>query len=117
MLKNILILIVMLTANPNIVLGSELTVTVTAFALKGEKTSLQTVPKVGHTVAVSRDMKHLLGKRIYIQGHGIRTVESLTHKKLRRTIDVYVASNKIAMKIGKSKKKIIVKGDWLYASH
>ena len=113
MLK-LLILLVMLTASPNSILGSEINVTVTAFAIKGQKTSLQTVPRVGHTVAVSRDMKHLLGKKIYIQGHGLRTVESLTHKRLKRTIDVYVASNKIARKIGKT-KKVIYFGESLYA--
>ena len=83
-------------------------VTVTAFAARhGEKTSTGTTPVPGRTAAVSRDMRHLIGKRIHIKGVGWRVVESVTHRKLRRTIDVLVASSAKAKKFGRKDCAIV----------
>lgn len=82
-------------------------VSVTAFTKNGTLTSTGTRPRVGHTVAVSRDLRHLLGQRIYIEAIGAsRRVESLTHRRLHRTVDVLVGSRRVAKDFGRVKSKI-----------
>lgn len=51
-------------------------------------------PRVGRTVAVSRDLKHLLGKKIYLEGYGIRWVNDLMAKGAKMRVDVLVGTKK-----------------------
>jgi len=94
---------------------SVLTMTVTAFTLSSNEcggntknTSLMTKPKSGWTVAVSPDNMHMLGKKVYIEGYGIRKVESLTSKVCENTIDILVSSVEEAKEIGRKETKIVL---------
>jgi len=65
-------------------------------------TAIMEKPVVGWTVAVSQDLKCLLGKRIYVEGFGVRYVNDLMNKRFTNSIDILVATKKQAIKkIGK----------------
>lgn len=95
-------------------------VTVTAYTTaKNEtnddpgNTSLMNSPVSGWTCAVSRDLKYLLGKVIYIEGVGVRLVNDLMNKRYTRMIDVLVSNKKVARTFGKKKNiKIVLIPDY-----
>ena len=62
----------------------------------------------GTTVAVSHDLKHLMGKRIYIHGIGERVVQDLMAKRWNNTIDILMSSRSETRKFGRRKGKITV---------
>lgn len=74
-------------------------VRVTAYA-KGDKTALGTTPIPGKTVAVSRDLLHLLGKRVYVSGYGVFKVEDLMNERFERRIDLFSRSVEKAIDFG-----------------
>ena len=87
-------------------------VTVTAFTLTKKEcggytkhTALMTKPRVGKTAAVSRDLIHLLGHSVYIEGAGLWKLESVSKKGLKNSIDLLVHNKRIAMKIGRSQRR------------
>ena len=85
------------------------TMKVTGFVAKhNERTSLMTKPKIGYSVAVSRDKLHLLGKRVYIEDLGVRRVESVMARRIDNTIDVLVPSKKEAKKIGNKHRRVVI---------
>lgn len=95
--------------------AKELTMTVTAFTLshketggRTQKTALMTKPIPGWSVAVSRDKIGMLGRKVYIDGIGVRRIDSLTSKKLKNTVDVLVGNKKEARKMGKSKRLVVI---------
>lgn len=104
----ILLLILVFWATP--VHASTVAVTVTAFTKNGTMTSIGTKPRIGKTAAVSRDLRHLLGRKVLIKGYGVRHIESLTNKRLRRTVDVLVESRRVARDFGRVKGKIVLIG-------
>jgi len=53
-----------------------------------ENTALMEPPIIGYTCAVSRDLKHMLGKRIYIYGVGVFKVNDLMNKRYEKRIDI-----------------------------
>jgi len=57
-------------------------------------------PVVGRTVAVSHDLKHLLGKTVYVEGYGVRRVNDLMARRWERRIDVLVGSKEEARQRG-----------------
>ncbi len=66
-------------------------------------------PVVGKTVAVSRDLIHLLGKWVYIEGTGVRYVGDLMNERWEKRIDILVGSKKDAYKFGKKENiKMVV---------
>jgi len=71
---------------------------------------------VGRDVAVSRDLMHLLGKYIYIEGYGVKKVVDLMDKRYTRTVDILVSSPLIAKTLGKKKnvkvKLILLSNYW-----
>ena len=74
-----------------------------------DRTALMTVPVVGRTVSVSRDLAPLcLGKMIYVHGFGVRKVEDLTNGRLSNTVDLLVGSKDEAFKVGTKSSFIIV---------
>lgn len=90
----ILFLLVGLASPPP---ASAAAVTVTAFiAQKHELTSIGTKPTPWVTVAVSRDLKkRYFGRKVQIKWGKrilIGRVESVTHKRLKRTVDVLVVT-------------------------
>ena len=90
--------------------ASTVAVTVTAFTKNGTLTSIGKRPRVGYTVAVSRDLRHLLGRKVWLKGYGFRKVESLTHRRLRKTVDVLVESKRVAREFGRVKGKMVLIG-------
>jgi 3D (Asp-Asp-Asp) domain-containing protein len=72
------------------------------------ETATMKKPIPGKTCAVSRDLKHLLGKNIYIDGVGVRTVNDLTAKRFKKKIDICMTTKSQAIQFGILSKKIIV---------
>jgi 3D (Asp-Asp-Asp) domain-containing protein len=66
-------------------------------------TSSGTVPTVGKTVAVSRDLSYLIGKEVWIEGIGKRTVEDSMSERYKNTLDVFMTSKKEAFQWGRKK--------------
>ncbi len=67
-----------------------------------------TAPLPGKTAAVSRDLLHLLGKKVYISGHGVRTINDLAAKGVTGTVDLLVGNKTEARKIGREVREVIV---------
>ncbi|SDB45436.1 3D (Asp-Asp-Asp) domain-containing protein [Desulfonatronum thiosulfatophilum] len=65
-----------------------------------ENTAIMQRPKPGWTVAVSRDLRGWLGKRVYIEGFGIRMVSDLMNSRYTKAIDILVPEVDEALKIG-----------------
>lgn len=62
-------------------------------------TATMSKPSPGTTAAVSRDNLHLLGKKVYIEGHGVRKVTDVMNKRFKNRIDLLM-SKKEAKKFG-----------------
>lgn len=62
----------------------------------------------GKTCAVSRDLKHLLGKQVHIDGIGTRVVNDLMGKHHRHEVDLCVTSRATAIKFGVVRKKVTI---------
>ena len=65
-------------------------------------------PVPGRTAAVSRDLIHLLGKKVYIPGHGVRVINDLAAVDITGTIDLLVGNKAEARKIGRKIREVIV---------
>ena len=72
-------------------------------------TATGTKPKVGRTIAVSRDLfKHLKHRKVYIEGLGIFTIEDTMNERYSNRVDLLVSSKSEAKKIGIGKIKMMV---------
>jgi 3D (Asp-Asp-Asp) domain-containing protein len=71
-----------------------------------DKTAIMERPISGYTCAVSKDLIHWLGGKIYIEGIGVRRVNDLMHTSNKRSVDLFSASDKAAKEFGK--KSLIV---------
>lgn len=60
------------------------------------------------TCAVSRDLKHLIGRVIHIDGVGTRRVNDLMHARWKSAIDICVDTRGEAVKFGRKKLAITV---------
>ena len=104
--KTAVALLLILSASPTF--GEA--VFITAFTARpGEKTSIGTKPMPWRTIAVSRDMKYLVGRKVVVKWKGRKVtgrVESVTHWRLKRTVDVLVARKSDAKKFEKKKGEI-----------
>jgi 3D (Asp-Asp-Asp) domain-containing protein len=61
------------------------------------------------TVAVSRDLfrqGYIFGRKIYIEGIGVFTVNDLTHRKYSKTIDIYYNNYNKAVKFGRKESYV-----------
>lgn len=67
-----------------------------------------TMAKAGCTVAVSRDLRHLMGKTIHIEGVGKRKVNDIMAKRWKQAIDVVVPSARAAREFGRRKVAVEV---------
>jgi 3D (Asp-Asp-Asp) domain-containing protein len=63
-------------------------------------TALMTRPTPGRTVAVSRDLMHLLGADVYIYGLGVRKVEDLMNERFTNSIDIFMTDKEKAQNFG-----------------
>ena len=71
-------------------------------------TAIMIKPKVGSTIAVSQDLVHLLGKKVYIKGLGIRKVEDLMNKRYENCVDILVDTKKTANIFGKKSLTMVI---------
>lgn len=55
----------------------------------------------GMTCAVPREMRHLLGTWVHVEGHGERYVNDVTHIRIKNNIDLAVATIEEAREIGR----------------
>lgn len=62
----------------------------------------------GRTLAVSHDLKYLMGKWVRLKGLGTFKVEDLMHKKHRRAVDVYSPSIRKAKRFDPHKVELTV---------
>lgn len=62
----------------------------------------------GRTAEVSRDKLYMAGRKVYVEGYGVWEVSGVTSKDLVNTIDLMVGSEKTAMKIGNSKRRVVL---------
>lgn len=88
--------------------------TVTAYSLSKkecdsdlEHTATMSKPVAGVTAAVSRDRMHLLGKKIYIEGYGVREVTDVMNKRFTNRIDLLM-SKKEAIEFGVNVAKVVI---------
>ena len=66
-----------------------------------ENTAIMQKPIPGWTIAVSQDLQFLLGKRVYIEGFGVRYVNDLMNVRYTKTIDILVPTVAEARRIGR----------------
>jgi 3D (Asp-Asp-Asp) domain-containing protein len=64
--------------------------------------------KPGRTLAVSQDLRRLLGRRIYIPGLGFRVVEDLMHPRWSNRVDFCVRDRNQAASFGIRDIEIVV---------
>lgn len=90
-------------------------VTVTAYTARyqecdatPDKTALMSKVRPGIGAAVSRDLIHLLGKKIYIEGVGVREVDDLMNSRWENKIDILVGSLDYAREFGIKDTKVVV---------
>lgn len=65
-------------------------------------------PISGGTCAVSRDLMHWLGGRIYIEGIGVRRVNDLMNKRFKKRVDLCVPTKTYAKDFGIKKHITVV---------
>ena len=73
-----------------------------------KNTAIMEEPKPGWSIAVSQDLRFLLGKRVYIPGYGVRYVNDLMNKRYVKTIDILVGTVEEAREIGRHRGELIL---------
>ena len=63
----------------------------------------------GKSLAVSRDLRHLLGRWLHIEGVGWRLAHDLMHQRHRMSVDVAVKDRNVAREFGRQKVEVRVK--------
>lgn len=77
-----------------------------------QETATGTRPVVGRTLAVSRDLfKYLRGKRVWIEGLGVFTVEDTMNPRFTNQGDLLVRTKYEAKKLGTKKVTLVVLPD------
>lgn len=66
------------------------------------------VVRPGHTVAVSQDLKRLLGRKVYIEGLGVRVVEDLMHPRFTDRLDLCLSDRETALAFGVKRLEMVV---------
>ncbi|WP_428567721.1 MAG: 3D domain-containing protein [Solidesulfovibrio sp. DCME] len=66
------------------------------------------VVRPGRTVAVSRDLKHLLGRRVLVEGLGVRVVEDLMHPRFTDRLDLCLPDKEQALAFGVKRLELVV---------
>lgn len=96
---------------------ASITATVTAYTNRVKETNhdpthtaTMSRPIPGLTCAVSRDLIHWLGGRIYIEGYGVWHVEDLMNARYERSIDLYMGNVKVAKEFGRQTLQVVYLG-------
>lgn len=71
-------------------------------------TALMEKPKPGWHIAVSRDLSWMLGKKVYIKGHGVKMVSDLMNSRFTNKIDIMVGKVSEAREFGVKELEIVV---------
>lgn len=74
------------------------------------RTAIMERPVPGWTCAVSRDLAHWLGGRVWIEGVGVRRVNDLMHGRFRQRVDVLVGQVKEAASVSADERKVVFLG-------
>jgi 3D (Asp-Asp-Asp) domain-containing protein len=97
-----------------------LPVTVTAYSREmfPGKNAICEQPIAGWSAAVSRDLKYLLGQRIYLEGMGLFSVDDLMNERFTNSVDLFMGTTKEALEFGTKNSTLVVIGRELpkYAS-
>ena len=64
--------------------------------------------RAGRTVAVSRDLRRLLGRTVYIEGFGVRVVEDLMHPRFAGRMDLCLPGKRQALDFGVQNLDVVV---------
>lgn len=64
--------------------------------------------RAGRTVAVSRDLRRLLGRKVYIEGVGVRVVEDLMHPRHAGRLDLCLPSRRQAVDFGVQTLEVVI---------
>ena len=64
--------------------------------------------RAGRTVAVSRDLRRLLGRTVYIEGFGVRVVEDLMHSRYAARMDLCLPGKRQALDFGVQNLDVVV---------
>ncbi len=75
-----------------------------------EHTATMERPVPGWTCAVSRDLSHWLGGRVWIEGVGVRRVNDLMNGRFRQRVDVLVGKPGEAASVSADERKVIFLG-------
>ena len=73
-----------------------------------ENTAIMEIPRPGGTVAVSRDLKYMLGKDVYIAGLGVRRVNDLMGSGYKGRMDIVMGSKEEARVWGVKELMVVV---------
>jgi len=65
-----------------------------------QRNAIMRKPKPGLSVAVSRDLAHLLGQEIWLEGLGVRQVDDLMHPRYERRVDILMPGERQAREFG-----------------
>ncbi len=74
------------------------------------RTAIMEKPVPGWTCAVSRDLAHWLGGRIWIEGVGVRKVNDLMNERFKRRVDILVGKAKEAASVTADERRVIFLG-------
>lgn len=73
-----------------------------------KNTALMEIPKPGWSIAVSQDLSYLLGRKVYIEGIGVRYVNDLMNKRYIKRADILVPTKKMARNFGVKKNRKLI---------
>lgn len=73
-----------------------------------QKTASGTIPTVGRTVAVSREIFEF-GQKLYIEGFGWRVTEDTGSAVNEGVIDIYVGCHETALRLGRRSAEVFVR--------
>ena len=76
------------------------------------ETAIMETPVPGWTCAVSRDLIHLLNKKIYIEGIGVFLVNDVMNKRFTKRIDICMGNKEKAISFGKKNSNVVVLGQY-----
>lgn len=73
-------------------------------------TATMETPVAGWTCAVSRDLIHWLGGRVYIEGIGVRRVSDLMNARFTQSVDIYMGDLAEAREFGRHLRTVTYLG-------
>ncbi|WP_156915974.1 3D domain-containing protein [Desulfatirhabdium butyrativorans] len=75
-----------------------------------ERTAIMEKPIPGWTCAVSRDLSHWLGGKVWIEGVGVRRVNDVMNERYKKRVDVLVGKPKEAVQIASEQRQVVFLG-------